>query len=511
MDLISWSQKIRQELDYTENDSFCPSDLSLFITTLIESTPDHMTIIRNPEQVALFCKDIEFSSVFSSGVSQWLSDNSYLERIYENLQERSLLNNKEVPCLRINPIKITPDSQDIILGVIYSGDSGSFQDTIHSLQLNAWETGNNQALTVLAIHKDWLILDNHTVSTKRALILETESQMVADTLFDKPVTLNAAVILHLNPEREWIDHQEISEILSQAGVMQLNPWNEGVMRANSKYESWMAWDSNSHGNLHQPATILLQQNDSIETLGEKITQLLKQPLTDNPSLGLYLLPDHGTEGIDTYYWDNPSNKIHKIIPITKDNILPKDSAVLRNAVGNLYFSIPGDKAGYRQITFRINVFWDGESYQPESGFALVAKDENIPISSVSHKGTVYNWNDLDKSLFYELANHYYPLQDLKDLFDTLNTSAREAMQLFNQDLSLEDRLFIAGLDFVIECQLAEDKTLHIYPVILEINPRPSGFSSSYELTVESKPHLMISHRIFNYLNSQISHSSLIRN
>jgi len=345
--------------------------------------------------------------------------------------------------------------------IVFGAESIYFQDTISAIALDNLRCGN--IVNVLGAHIEWLSSDYRYIN--RALLVD-KTGIVKEVAFKEPIPINIVQILHLPLEHEIYIHKKLSEYFYEANIYQINPYENSSERADDKSQTHELLYKH---NIKSPDHILIRKNTS----SRYIISILK----DFNKGSLVVLPNKGTEGQKVEKFDLPNNKeITENSPIIKylqDEILPYDDALIRETRGNVrYFN----GCEYLNVTFRINVFWNGNRFVSESGYAQLAKDENTFPASRGRGGTIIDINRAFGSLFYFEDNIWKKLILSEGDIDKIKLLAERSAFAINDGLDAKKLLKAMGVDIILEVREG------VIPIILEINPRPAGLSHSFKIT-----------------------------
>ncbi len=413
-------------------------------------------------------------------------DHDYIIRIAQVGYERhiGIINGYNPPYLiikenAINKDKILGDRLNFV--IIFGAESIYFQDTISAITLDNLRCGN--VVNVLGARIEWLSNDYKYIT--RALLVD-ETGIPKEIAFNEPVPINIVQILHLPIKHEIYIHKELSRRFHEANIYQINPYENASERADNKSHTHKLLYKH---NITSPDHIIIPKNTS----SQYITSILK---SFNKS-SLVVLPNKGTEGQKVEKFDLPGNEITENIPIVRyirDEILPYDDAIIREMRGNVrYFN----GSEYLNITFRINVFWNGIKFIAESGYAQLAKNEYTFPASRGRGGSIIDINKAFGKLYYLKDNTWKKLILLEEDIYRIKFLAENSAKVINEGLDKKNFLKAMGIDIVFEVDEV------IKPIVLEINSRPAGLSYSSEITgtPEQPSVLMVSTELFKIFHT----------
>lgn len=452
-------------------------ELSLSLQKYLEIT------FQNKRNSSLKLNDFLYALYSLKDIS---SDHDYMLRVAQVGYERhiGIVSGYEPPYLIIKKNAVNKDE---VLGdrlnfvIVFGAESIYFQDTISAIALDNLRCGN--IVNVLGVHIEWLSNDYRYIN--RALLVG-ETGIVKEIAFNNPVPLNIVQILHLPTKNEIHIHKELSKHFREANIYQINPYENASERADDKsYTHKLLYQHN----IISPDHIIIPKN----SLPRNITSILRNFNKNS----VVVLPNKGTEGQKVEKFDLPNNvEITENTPIVKylqDHILPYDDAIIREKRGNVkYFN----GSEYLDVTFRVNVFWNGIRFIAESGYAQLAKDEHTFPASRGRGGSIIDINKSFGNLYYFRNNTWKKLMLSEDDIDKIKSSAENSAFAINDGLDVKNFLKAMGIDVILEVDE------RVNPILLEINPRPAGLSCSYKVAgiSEHASVLMVSTELFRIFN-----------
>ena len=496
----------RYAIGYTEKESFTPEDFSVYYCIAFESQKETLPGDISPAKVDSFLKSLR--PVFEKFQlhDAILENQDYQQQLLEQLQFRTTLINPDVPHVRIHPDSLAPDScqqlfkNATVYGILFTADAAIVQDTVHVMQIDAIQNALDDNIIVLGIHPSWLMNNGHQLFTQKALWMD-DKQLICLLSFQQPIQVDMIHFLMLQSATESSTHQALTEQLKPLSVSMINPYSPSLGYSESKYQSFQLWSKAMDVPIVQPESLFLSKNTVLSSVIPAMTSFLSK----HTAKSFYLLPDHGTEGLNAACFDvDPSDALspdHPAIEHLVSQIFPQDDAILRIQRGNLYYEneIRHVKE-YLPFVLRVNVSWNGVIYQAESGFAVLAPAPENPVCSVSHKGKVIPVSELTRHLYrLDSENHAQPVKLKEPDWQTILETSKYALQTINEGQSPRDYLKLAGLDYVLEYTTGSDGKPRITPILLEINPRPSGLVYARGIRKDNWDQLTISSGIFQYL------------
>ncbi len=324
-------------------------------------------------------------------------------------------------------------------------------------------------------------------SFSRALLVK-ENLEVDEVNFTSPLFPKVIWILHLPREKEKFLHQSLSLSFKKFPVLQINPYLS-AKRADDKFWTLNLWSSSG---LTTPRGITILRKSSPKKQKDKIEKFLSE--ITHP---LYIQPNKGTEGRDTFRVDSAQKK--EIFYLLK-YLLLEDDVIIREERGNLFYFKEKER-GMRRVAFRINVGYNGKKFVADSGFAEVSLDEKSFITSPEKEGEIKDINEVIANLYFIKGgrkHHFIP--DASEI-NKIKKIAETSLLILNSGLDQKDFLKFAGVDILLEVN--EKKELVVIP--LEINPRPAGLNHSEEIKgiSQDKPRRKITFSLFELLQSSV--------
>jgi len=482
----SLEKKIRQEIGLIDSESLTLDEVSVCLQLLAK---EELKLKQaSTEDLRALCLNRSATFSFLTGPKVPLFKDEYLTRVGESLNEILLNPSAPLPFLRVSFSSLTAEqitsryAEAYRLGIVFTAESTTFQDILHSLQNDAYDASTSQTLELLGVRESWLIEKEGHLCARRALIVDARG-LVIDQVFETPVSLDAGWILHLQRKNESQAHQQITNLFQKNHIPLINPYNTTVEITESKYRTCLCWANH----LKQPESYLVTQ-------GMAESEIKKILPSNWHNQSIFLLPDKGTEGIGAGTLILDDKAYTKISRLSGDNDI-----ILRESRGNVFFfdqDFPD--TGYRPVVIRANVFYADGLARTESGYLLASGSNQEAIASVSHGGHIYSLDKLESSLYWkDSEGNYQPLQ-LKDKeISQIANIAALGMSLINAGPGNKGLLLFAGIDLILEY----DKENGLTPVLLEINPRPSGLAHARDWNEKSPRPLMVSKHLFEYIVS----------
>lgn len=418
-----------------------------------------------------------------------LSDADYIGRIRALAEERRRCG-RDSPTLLVVPGKLPPSRTRALLenrsnlALVFAAETVLFQDTVHALQLDALlgegETSTDPCVNVLGVHREWLLPGGFA---GRALVTDRDGR-IKEAAFAEPVQLHYCISLHLPRETERSLHQQISRWCGDHGIKELNPCKAAAV-ADSKAQTHICWQTRAP-DITSPAFCVLKQGTATDECRAALNEFLS--LLPGDTSGLYVQPDHGTEGFHVSRVAFGANRrvshLAEALLSEISLIHESDDAIVRQERGNVLYLCPEavDK-GCRRIICRLNVVWNGDSYVAQSGYVQVARDERECVASRGRGGEIIPLQDAFGSLYYQAADgpmRIVPTES--EISYILHTACAAAAALYcggspGQSGGNIDRVHLLGIDLLLETYGCGESTC-LRPVALEVNPRPAGLAQS---------------------------------
>ncbi len=422
------------------------------------------------------------------------SDRDYLTRIAQVAYERHVARraDQDVPTLLIVPTPLTRHRIDELLRnrrnyvMVFGAESIYFQDTVHALALDSHCHGG---VNVMGVHTDWIAPDGRNV--RRALLMD-ETRFVKEMAFAESVPIHIVQILHLPLKNEQDIHRELSLRFCDAGISQINPYADSSERADDKAWTHALWEKYER-KIASPKCVLIPQGSS----WEEIFQCLRSFAEDTKKSELVIQTNRGTESymVEEFNVISASGSDLALFYI-RDRILPEDDAIVREKRGNVRYK-DGSLASLLNVTFRVNVAWNGSDFVAESGYAQIAKDDMTFAASRGRGGRIIDINEALSNLHCARDGKWVRFIPADEDVAAIKDAAIRAAYALNAGLDVENYLKLMGIDILLEV----DKDGSLTPVVLEANPRPAGLSHSSKIIGISsqKPQPQISIEIFRFI------------
>lgn len=438
-----------------------------------------------------------------SGLPALISDPEYLKRIAEVAVER-IRWGPGAPTLRIEPRKLGSEevrallNGGINLGLIFGAESIYFQDVVLAFQVDevCSRPRDGRRVNVLGVHVDWL---TESGEATRGIIVDREWR-IKEVRFEEAVELHAVQTLHLPTLGEAELHRRVSRLFEEAGVLQINPY-EASERAEDKALTHRLWLRHGVG-LETPSFTLIPMSssfgDALEALRAFIRDLAGKD--GRGEVGVFIQPNRGTEGhLVERYTFKADGKIERDHPAVRHlrAVLQLDDALLREERGNVRFLSSKDpEKGYRSISLRMNVAWDGLRFVAESGYAQVSRDSATPVASKSRGGEIIGLHEALSGLHYPSDSGWARLELTPGHLRRIGSVAEAAAEALNSGLPERLYLKMVGIDLLLEVRDGDGR-LDVTPILLEANPRPAGLNHSVSLgSLWAEPRLMVTSAVF---------------
>ncbi|MFC1719144.1 hypothetical protein ACFL6S_36165 [Candidatus Poribacteria bacterium] len=436
------------------------------------------------------------------------TDKDYLDRIAQVAYERYMAQHVagDAPTMIIVPMPLTRQQTDHLLGnrrnyvMVFGAESIYFQDTVHAFATDALCSGG---VNVLGVHMDWLSSDD--ASVERAALMDSDGT-VKEVAFRESVPIHIVQILHLPLKGERQLHRVLSFRFHDAGIPQINPYVDSSERADDKARTHSLWEQYER-KIVSPKYTLIPQDSSTEEISERLRVFVEDAgLSD-----VVVQPNKGTEGyrVEDFHIETDLTLAVKYI---EEQILAEDDVIVRERRGNVRFkkiplSPPSPKGIFEflNVTFRVNIAWNGSEFVAESGYAQVAKDEETFPASRGRGGAIVDINEALSSLYYRKNKGWSRLIPVDEDVEAMKIAAINAAYALNAGLSEENYLKCMGVDILLEMTADGTSAVNVIPVALEANPRPAGLSHSSEIVGISHkdPQQRISTEIFRFVSSCI--------
>ena len=277
---------------------------------------------------------------------------------------------------------------------------------------------------------------------------------------DAPPLFQEAVILSLPAFAERSLHRRIASFLQRRHVALFNPYSSS-RTAGNKYLTIRRLAAKK---IPVPESIIIRESDH-----SRISRRLSGFLARHNASGFYIQPNEGTEGRETYFFSaeefrrSPDFAAEIVSGILRDR-----QVIVKKARGNVfYYKGEEDERGYRPVTFRVFLWQPEDEVEADAGFAEISASENEPLTSPEKGGRIVAPSEAMAGLYYREAAGYRRIVLTGEEARSLPAAAVQALAAFNS--GLRQKLRIAGVDLLLEVTDGR-----IRPVVLEINPRPSG-------------------------------------
>ncbi|HUT73299.1 MAG TPA: hypothetical protein VM221_00505 [Armatimonadota bacterium] len=428
----------------------------------------------------------------ASGTSLRLlfADAGYLARVAEMAWQR-LRAGADAPALRIAPQPLDASAVSTLLAgrtnlaLIFAAEAVCLQDTLETLHADErrWRereemTAESRApgINLLAVHAEWLMPGG---ATRRALVVD-HGGMANEVMFDSPVPIHAAEVLHLPTDGEQELHRELSRYCAENHILEINPY-PAAERADDKFRAHTLWRQRG---VTTPQSWLFARSLSPGEVAASLRGVLAQMGARGRRQALYLQPNRGTEGQGVARVEAAAPDLERLgsahpAVAAIGRLGAVDDALVREERGDTRFRHPGD-GGLRRIAFRVNVGWDGKRFVAESGFAQVAADETADAASRGRGGSIVPVADAMASLWRRGARGWRLAAPAGSALQPMKCAAVAAAEALNADLCETAFLKHLGIDIVLESRGGR-----LAPVVLEANARPAGLA--HAAVLESLP------------------------
>ncbi|OGD21130.1 MAG: hypothetical protein A2W03_03915 [Candidatus Aminicenantes bacterium RBG_16_63_16] len=343
------------------------------------------------------------------------------------------------------------------LAIVYGTDGDYIKEVLSFFQLRELRRGGDRKF--IAVPWGGGPSDRKVWSVNDRFEIEEETP-------DRFPAFREAVILNLPATAERFLHGKIARFLQKRRVILFNPY-PASLRAGDKYGTISRLAAKG---IPVPEAVLLRKSDA-----SRITARLRAFLSRHKAAGFYIQPNEGTEGRETYFY--PASDFRQspgYAAETVSGILRDREVIVKKARGNVFYFNGGEpERGHRPVTFRIFLWQPGDEAEADLGFAEVGASEIDPVSSPERGGRIIPPAEALGNLFYREAGARRRLVMTGEELRSLPASAARALAALNS--GLRHKLRIAGVDLLLE--VADGK---VQPIVLEINPRPSGLDKLAE-------------------------------
>lgn len=307
----------------------------------------------------------------------------------------------------------------------------------------------NPELTVVGVHLDWL----EDGRARRVIRFDITRQQLREISVSGAARLISAQALALNLSHEALDHDLAEALLPEARM--LNPC-AGAMILDDKVRTASIWRA---AGLSTPAFLALPRARNSQAARDALASFIA-----TQGKRIVLKPTDGTEGRHVGIFDFAQGEQRAAAFRHLDLLLSGGAVLALEERGLLRYT---GEHGPVRVAVRINVCWDGARAWVESGYAQVAA-HSTGIASAGQGGRVLALAELWPRLCRENGQPFAPTRD--DWACLLATAREGTTALANSLTSAMPAL--VGLDLLLD--LDEDD--HLFPVLLEANPRPAGMA-----------------------------------
>jgi len=345
------------------------------------------------------------------------------------------------------------------LAIVYGTDGEYIREVLSFFQLRELRRGGDRKYIAVAWgagDKDWRVW-----SVNDRFEIEEE-------IWDRPPEFQEAVILNLPAFAEQSLHRKISSLLQGRNVALFNPYPTS-RKAGNKY---LTISRLAAKKIPVPEAVLLRKSDS-----SKIIPRLSVFLARHKASGFYVQPNEGTEGRETYFFSacefqqSPDFAADIVSGILRDR-----EVIVKKARGNVfYYKKEEPERGYRPVSFRVFLWQPEDKVEADLGFAEISASENDFITSPEKGGRIVTPAEAMANLCYRETDGFRRIVLTGEEERSLPASAGRALAVLNS--GLRQKLRIAGVDLLLEVTGGK-----VRPVVLEINPRPSGLDKLAEFS-----------------------------
>ena len=348
------------------------------------------------------------------------------------------------------------------LAIVYGTDGDYIKEVLSFFQLRELRRGGDRKFIAVP----W----GGGPSDRKVWSVNDRFEIEEETL-DRFPAFREAVILNLPATAENSLHGKIARFLQKRRVILFNPY-PASLRAGDKYGTISRLAAK---NIAVPEAFLLRRSDA-----PRITAWLGAFLTRHKADGFYIQPNEGTEGRETYFVEASDFRKSPIFALgAVSGILRDRDVIVRKARGNVFFNKKEEpERGYRPVTFRVFLCQPEDKVEADLGFAEIGASGDDFITSPEKGGRIITPAEAMAGLYYGQADVFRRLVLTGEEQRSLAACAVRALAAFNS--GLRQKLRIAGVDLLLE--VADGK---VQPIVLEINPRPSGLDKLAEFGPKS--------------------------
>ncbi len=337
------------------------------------------------------------------------------------------------------------------LAIVHGTDREYIREVLSFFQLRELRRGGHRKYIAVAWRPE--------KKDRRAWSVNDRFEIEED-ISGRPPLFEEAVILSLPAFAERSFHREISSLLQRRHVALFNPYSSS-RKAGNKHLTIRRLAAK---NIPVPESVLLGKSDH-----SRISRRLSGFLARHDASGFYVQPNEGTEGRETYFFS--ADEFRQSPDFTAEvvsGILRDRQVIVKKARGNVfYYKSEENERGYRPVTFRVFLWQPEAEVEADSGFAEISASENEPLTSPEKGGRIVAPSEAMAHLYYRETAGFRRLVLTNEEARSLPSAAVRALAAFNS--GLPQKLRIAGVDLLLE--VTDGK---VRPVVLEINPRPSG-------------------------------------
>ena len=341
--------------------------------------------------------------------------------------------------------------------IVYGTDGEYIREVLSFFHLQELRRGGDRKYIAVA----WV-----TGEPERRVWSVNDRFEIEEEIPDHSPVFQEAIILNLPAFAEQSLHRKISDLLQKKKVAVLNPY-PASRKAGNKY---LTISKLAAKNIPVPESILIKKPDSSKTVSR-----LSAFLARHKASGFYIQPNEGTEGRETYHLTSDEfRQSPDFAAEIVSGILRDREVIVKKARGNVFcFNRAEPEKGYRPVTFRVFLWQPEEKVEAELGFAEMSASANDFITSPEKGGRIITPAEALANLYYWEKETFRRIALTEDEKRSLPASAVRALAAFNS--GLRRKLRIAGVDLLLEVTGGK-----VRPVILEINPRPSGLDKLAE-------------------------------
>ena len=406
----------------------------------------------------------------------------YLERVAHLALERLLVHPASPPLL-VSPL---PESRaegalagKRVIAVVFDHPLAIGHE-LYPLWTDAFVHGQGScpSLEVVGVHVSWL---DEACRARRMIFFDPEADAFLEAPNARPVTCDAALLLCLSSQT----HECLARRLTEVGLMHVNPYPRVSEVADDKWQCYCLWEQHA---VPTPPTCLLERELSSAAARQTIDDFTRRPAAGagHPGItGWIIQPRHGTESEGVDWISSGADQIPRLLEAWQA-LADKGDSVVRPRVGSAWLGAESHGAPL-PFDLRLHVAWDGIRHVAESGYAVAAAGPDTPISSVSWGGQVVRLAQLHQRGIWN-AGTSQRVAWSEAYLEAACAAAERAVRALGP-------LALAGVDVKYD---PGDDADQLFPIILDVNPRPAGLIHS-DLLSSASPDAGVTDGLWSHL------------